>query len=135
MPTIICRKEVKLPVPRDNVAVITYVRDRLLEQGKKSIGVGGSCALRGGDNCACAVGWLYPDSRYLLRGELFSVVQDELLWTGYSLEILRVLQTIHDHYPVNLWGKLFDYTLTLLKDSAPLNRLVGLLEIKAGELT
>lgn len=105
--TLVCGKEVTLPDINDKLAVIDYVRDRLLEQGVRSVtvdyeGTSKYCSFRAqcdGATLACALGWLVPDGRY---------ERDYLADRGMmQSELACDLRHIHDDHEPAKWESLF----------------------------
>ena len=111
-----------------NVEAITFMRDKLIEQGIRSYGrTGGAmCALRGSDGVKCAVGHMIPDSHYKQSMEDLTVpmlhesFSDEVL--GFNLSEIVTACTasmrIHDRVKVEDWPKSFDHLIQVYKDGA-----------------
>lgn len=86
----------------------------VMTQGRQAFNKDGACALRGADNCKCAVGWLIPDEAYSLDleewsqldlydgpDELFESPLGEVLapitgTSGSTFDLLMALQIEHD---------------------------------------
>lgn len=106
--TIVCGKEVTLPDFKDEVAVITYVRDFLLEQGRSSMDLSSLCQFRGEDNTACAIGCLVSDDEARLIGEGNTAMMVYTHKKGLDRRLFQKLQSIHDRDSVSEWKGQFD---------------------------
>lgn len=106
--TTVCKREVTLPDYKDKVAVITYVRDKLLEQGKPSQIDSSLCAFRGRGNCACALGWLIPDADISGMDEDLDLAHTYLLNRGMDGLLINELRNTHDRENVTEWSHRFN---------------------------
>lgn len=115
-------KEVQLPDPKDNIAVIRYVKKALLEQNAMSIEYG-ICRYRSkGRTLACAAGHLILDEDYdnnnFSEGSCICIEEDDVnknnfITTyfrdrGYNLNLLADMQNIHDAFNPQAWEKKFN---------------------------
>jgi len=118
--TLVCGKEVQLPEP-NRKAILTYVRDFLLNQNKKSIQTEAAdeynkpiCLYRSEDKtCACAAGSLIPDANYNSNIENHGLHMDcvrSRIPSKYHeyITFIRELQMIHDDYKVKDWPEKFN---------------------------
>ena len=108
--------------------MIEFVRDRLLEQGCKSMNAKGQCLYRSADNHnKCGVGHLIPDDLYkpsfernnisdLWDTSRFNPVKNHIMSTWVEgdlkkeeqlLDALRVIQSLHDNDEVKRWPSHF----------------------------
>lgn len=81
--------------------VFEIVRQHLMAQGVKSIDSGVRCSYRGAAGLKCAVGVLMSDEDYkpeydTMGYSLGSIVPRCPSLAGIDIELLRVLQQIHD---------------------------------------
>lgn len=91
-----------------DVELVTFVFDKIIEQGGCSKGIQSYC---GGSNCLyrapngrkCVVGWLIPDDKYSSEFEGGDILNSRnaklrniLIELGYDVHILLNLQKIHD---------------------------------------
>lgn len=108
---------------KTNHQVIEYVRDRLINQGKKSLSTySGSCKYRGGEDydLKCAIGWLIDDEWYRTSFEdkkitdrgVCSAVEKSVPNWKIDMELLQECQYIHDHYEPNEWEWKFNRLMT-----------------------
>lgn len=103
-----------------NQEVYTKVRNHLLKQGRKSIGLFGGCVYRGDGGCKCAIGCLIPDTNYNHALEGNGVTRENVAkaagleysnnppfdsgWArGPQIDLASQLQRCHDSYPVEEW--------------------------------
>lgn len=111
----------------NNVEVVEYVRDFLLNQGKKSMSMPNSnndtkCAYRGEKNSKCAIGCIIDDKFYSpyfegnravdanmnVNKEIFEALQKSTPNWKIDLNVIDTMQTIHDRYEVDLWDSQFN---------------------------
>lgn len=103
-----------LPSELTDQAIFDKVAAHLIKQGRPALYAAGevgvmTCAYRGSDGTACAVGCLIPDSQYTEDFEGLGVhdLLDEFVEAfsplGSFATLLSALQTAHDHN--QQWGK------------------------------
>ncbi len=100
------------------IAIIRYVKEKLVAQNKKSIHsdeYGIYCAYRGDDGCKCAIGHLLPDEHYARHydedgGLYFNILQffNELQLSHVKIMLFNRLRIIHDSSSVKEWPQKFD---------------------------
>ena len=95
------------------LGVTRFVRGKLLAQGEKCIGSDGVCAYEIWDK-HCAVGWLIPENHAAMHfGGIVTTLIAEYpdLWFAKDkdlVELLRVLQPVHDKSKPRYWPIQFD---------------------------
>ena len=111
----------------NNVEVVEYVRDFLLNQGKKSMSMPNSnddtkCAYRGVKDLKCAIGCLIDnkfynpyfegnrvvDANMNVNKEIVEALQKSIPNWEIDLILLDKLQTIHDRLPIDAWMNNFE---------------------------
>jgi hypothetical protein len=93
--------------------VKAFVREKLIEQGKPSLGINGEGCWYRSSGCKCAVGHLIPDNKYSsdmegfwLSSGLLTQFKEPLGLEGVDIKkedkkFLQELQDIHDTYKDN----------------------------------
>jgi len=108
----VCGRDVVLPDPKDDRQVVNYVANFLLNQNC-TCSDDGFCHYRNNDKTrACAAGCLIPDEDYNESFESGTVLEGIpcMYFTekGYSIDLLRKLQRLHDGEEVKNWPTKFE---------------------------
>jgi hypothetical protein len=103
-------KTITLANLKDSTAqeVFEFVAQHLLNQNQRCMN-NGKCAYRGEDGLKCAVGVIIADDEYDPVFDMVSdsaiqcLVRDKRIKVSDHLELLTMLQSIHDTYPEFQW--------------------------------
>jgi hypothetical protein len=103
-------KTITLANLKDSTAqeVFEFVAQHLLNQNQRCMN-NGKCAYRGEDGLKCAVGAIIADDEYDPVFDMVSdsgiqcLVRDKRIKVSDHLELLTMLQSIHDNYPEFQW--------------------------------